>query len=323
MITLFGHFGDVMGCSSIAANQQVSWQERFFATPVRELTFVAFDTEATGRHPLISGLVEIAGVKFRGSGELLESRTQLINPGRLIPSVVSEIHGITDAMVAEQPGQDQVIPPFIEWMQRDPSGVINGSAPVVFLAHNASFDVSFLQVALTRLSIELPANPVLDTLLLARYFVKDSKNHRLRTLIEHFGHGDEALYHRADADSRHVVKLFLELIRLAGDKCTLSELIEAAGVMYFSKPFELVEDPFSASDLRVHRIGEAISRGADLEIHYKGHGAKIRRVTPHTLIYSGKKYYLSAYCHAMGHERTFKINRISELELVRSVEAES
>ncbi len=300
----------------LTASYQNSFQESLLNRPVSELTFVAFDTEATGRHPIISGLVEIAGVKFRGSGELLESRTQLINPGRLIPLEVTAVHGITDEMVASQPGVADVVPAFVEWMCAVNGGIRDDSNLNVLIAHNATFDVSFLQVALTRLGLPLPPNPVLDTLKLSRNYVQESRNHRLKTLVEYFGQGEDVSYHRAEADSRHVMHVFMELLKRAGSSCTLADLITAGGVLFFSKPFDEIENHRQASDLKVQRIGEAIECGADLQIHYRGQGIKIRRITPHSVLYSGRRYYLSAFCHVVANERTFRVERISSLELV-------
>lgn len=308
--------------ATLTVSQQAPGTESLLQKPLKNLTFVAFDTEATGRHPMISGLLEISGVKFRGSGELLEVRTQLINPGRPIPSDVTTVHGITDEMVADSPGFAEVVPQFVQWMKTQPGGINDDKQLNVFVAHNATFDVNFLQVALTRLGLPLPANPVLDTLKLAPRFVRETKNHRLKTLVENLENKSDATFHRAEADSRHVMNVFLNIISRAGATSTLGDLIDAGGVLFFSKPYELIEDHKSAHDKRVHRIGEAIHCGADLQIHYRGHGPKFRQVTPLSVLYFGRRFFLRAYCHTAGHERTFRVNRISSLDLVSRAKSE-
>lgn len=286
------------------------FQSELLHKPVSELTFVAFDTEATGRHPIISGLVEISGLKFNGRGELLDSRTQLINPARQIPENVIAVHGISDEMVAEQPTVDEVIPDFLHWMQA-------GSSMNVFIAHNASFDIGFLQVALSRLGLPLPANPVLDTLDLARRLFTQTENHKLATLVEHLGYlNEDTVFHRAEADSRHVMNVFIEMLKLLGPESTLNDLVDLAGVSFFTKPFEEVLDFSTTANRKVHSIGRSIQSGNDLFIHYRGHGAQYRQVTPLSVLYSNRKYYLRAFCHSAGNERTFRVNRISELEPV-------
>lgn len=291
-------------------------QDNLLQKRVRDLTFVAFDTEATGRHPIISGILEVSGIKFKGNGEIIGVKTQLINPQRVIPPDVIAIHGINDEMVADQPTEAEVIPDFVRWMQAPAPGESDSDANV-FVAHNSIFDVSFLQVALTRLGLALPANPVLDTLMLSRQLFSMTKNHRLKTLVEHLGYDDgSAVFHRAEADSKHAMTVFLEMLKMLGENCTLQDLIELGGVNFFSSPFEEIVDFGSSTNVKVQRIGESISSGNDLFIHYRGHGVKFRQVTPLSVLYSSRRYYLRAYCHAAGNERTFRVNRISTLELV-------
>lgn len=289
---------------------------------INELVFVALDTEATGRHPMVSSLLEVAAIKFRSNGEIIDVRSQLLNPGSPIPAEVSEVHGITDDMVASEPSAAEVLPAFVEWMTgygRDSTT----ECPHILLAHNAPFDINFLQVALTKLGKSLPTNPVLDTLKLAPHYIRETKNHRLKTLIENLPAGADAQFHRAEADARHVISVFLEIIKRAGENCSLADLVKAGGVNFFSKPYELVEDLNSARDERVHRIGEAIHNGRDLHIHYRGHGPKFRQITPLSVLYFGKRFFLRAYCHATKNERTFRINRISNIDMAERKNAES
>ena len=294
------------------SNLAAALHDSLLSKRVSELVFVAFDTEATGRHPIISGILEISAVKFNSKGEILDIRTELINPERQIPEEVIAVHGINDEMVAQKLPAREIIPGFVEWMQFSNTG-----QPNIFVAHNAIFDVSFLQVALTRCGRSLPDNPVLDTLMLARQLFDKTENHRLKTLVEHLGHSDgEVVFHRAEADSIHAMKVFVEMLRMLGDDSTLGELIELAGVTFFSKPFEEIVDFATSSNSKVQRIGESINSGSDLFIHYRGHGVKFRQVTPLSVLYSRRRYYLRAYCHAAGNERTFRINRISSLEMV-------
>lgn len=291
--------------------------------PVSDFTFVAFDTEATGRHPIISSLLEVAGVKFRSNGEIIDVRSQLINPSRPIPDEVIKVHGITNEMVASQPAPAEVIPAFVQWMTSQEAADREAAAPNIFVAHNAMFDINFLQVSLTRLGFSLPSNPVLDTLKLAPKYIWESKNHRLKTLIESLNAPDDIGFHRAEADARHVIQVFVEILKRAGRNCTLGDLVEAGGVNFFSKPYELIEDHRSIKDERVHQIGEAIHSGRDLHIHYRGHGPKFRQITPLSVLYFGKRFFLRAYCHSTNNERTFRVNRISEIDLAERNHVES
>ncbi|MBX9573154.1 MAG: WYL domain-containing protein [Candidatus Obscuribacterales bacterium] len=285
--------------------------------PVRDLTFVAFDTETTGRHPIISRMVEISAIKFKGNGQILGKRTQLINPEQVIPPDVTAIHGITQNMVAQMPKYQEVIPSFVDWMSAN-NGSDHHDMPVM-VAHNANFDVGFLQVALSRMQMSMPQNAVLDTLSLSRKLIHDSDNHKLKTLIEHLGY-EAQTYHRAEADSLHVMKLFLHLISKLDRKCTLGNLLDESGAIFFKDPITVLENYSECSNPRVVAIGAAIENEQDLQIHYRGFGIKDRKITPFSVMRSGKKYYLSAYCHQAKGERTFRVNRIASMSPVERSE---
>ena len=301
--------------SAAIENQIIPVANDFLGRPVRDLTFVAFDTETTGRHPIVSRVLEISAIKFKGTGEVLETRTQLINPEQSIPADVIAIHGITQSMVAQSPNYREVIPAFVNWMSSLQGGICDPNNMPVLVAHNALFDVGFLQVALSRMGLAMPQNAVLDTLHLSRKLIRDSQNHKLKTLVEHLGFESDT-YHRAEADSLHVMRLFLHMIRQLGNKCTLRDLIDESGAIFFQDPITVIHDHASARDPRVRTIGDAISSGSDMQIHYRGFGIKDRRITPLSVMLSGRKYYLSAYCHAVNSERTFRVDRIGNIELL-------
>lgn len=298
--------------AELTESQAISFSRTLLGKPVSELTFVAFDTETTGRHPIISRMLEISAIKFKGSGEIMERRTQLINPEQAIPAEVIAIHGITENMVAHMPNYKEVVPSFVSWMSTLRGGIVDPADMPILIAHNAIFDVGFLQVALSRMGLSMPPNPVLDTLHLSRKLICDSQNHKLKTLIEHLGF-EAKTYHRAEADSIHVMHLFLHMLKQLGSKCTLSNLIKQSGAIFFQDPISIIHDYASASNPRVRSIGAAIANGQDLQIHYRGYGIKNRRITPLSIMLSGRKYYLSALCHTVNSERTFRVDRIAEM----------
>lgn len=302
-----------MSFAETIGNTEQRRQPSLLDLPLNKLIFVAFDTETTGRHPLASRLVEVSGVKFRGNGEGLETKTHLINPETPIPEEVTAIHGITDDMVQGMPNYRTVVPEFISWAMARPQNC--EAEHTVLVAHNAAFDIGFLQMALSKLRLPLPANPVLDTLSLSRKLIKDAPNHKLKTLMEHLGLGSST-YHRAEADSFHVQALLLSIFsRLPADS-TLADLIACGGVLYFSDPAAAPDDAIFLRDPLVKQIGQAIRSGQDLQISYSGKGIRMRQITPLSVLNSGGLYYLSAFCHAAADERTFRVDRISSLELV-------
>jgi len=154
-------------------------------------TFVAFDTETTGFSPKNDRIVEIAGVKYR-DGKIFERKTWLINPKRHMPYWAERVHGINDKMVEDAPTFDEVYPEFLEF--------IDGC---VLMAHNANFDVSFLQEEIKRAGASIPPNKTIDSLALFRKWYPETKKHSLESLADYLAVNNGG-FHRALADSVYI-----------------------------------------------------------------------------------------------------------------------
>lgn len=172
------------------------------STRLDDLVFVAFDTETTGLSATSAHLLELSGVKFSNCGQVLDTFSQLIDPQASIPPALTAIHGITDEMVSGQPTYKEVIPDFFNWV---------GAGPIVMVAHNAPFDLAFLQTAVNRCNLSIPRYPVIDTLPLSRRFIPEAPNHKLGTLTTHLKL-EAGGFHRALADSHHVRNLLVKLL---------------------------------------------------------------------------------------------------------------
>jgi len=269
-----------------------------------QLQFVAFDVETTGLSPVVARLVELSGVKFRLGDDQPATFSSLIDPEMPIPPEVSQIHGITDDMVDGAPKCSQVVPEFLEWI---------GDHRTVLIAHNAPFDIDFLHIAMARMRKERPANFVIDTLPFARSVLTDSPNHQLKTLVEHLGlsAGD---YHRALADSHHVRNVFSHLISSTAT-ATWSDLCAFRCVFPFNQDLYSFEPPAELLS-SITSINEAIADGSSLSFVYSGYRSFRRTVDPVALIQSRGTYYLTAYCKKASAERTFRLDRISQLKPV-------
>lgn len=288
--------------------------------PISQLVFVAFDTETTGLNPVTARLVELCGVKFRANGAELSTFRSLINPQVHIPEESSEIHGITDDMVKEAPTYEQVVPDFMDWA----TDAEKWNAPstgchdeTVFLAHNASFDVSFLETALCRLQRQLPPNVVLDTLALSRQVIDDSQNYQLRTLVEHLGL-EQGGYHRALADSHHVKNLFLALLKRLPYERTLNDLSFISGKLYFEDRSQDEASSRWQDSKELATIRDALDRGLNLRLLYAAVTGTERVVTPRSVLFAQGKPYLTAFCHNVSAERTFRIDKIIKIETLGS-----
>ena len=120
-------------------------------------TYVVFDFETTGFNAGgEDSIIEIGAVKIK-DGVILERYDELINPGRPLPDKIVELTNITDEMLKDKDNEEDAVKRFIEWF---------GDLPMV--AHNAKFDVSFLEMAYKKYDLGEFKNPVIDTLELSR-----------------------------------------------------------------------------------------------------------------------------------------------------------
>ena len=175
------------------------------------------DTETTGLSPADGhALVEVATVVI-AEGQIGETWSSLVRPGRSIPADAAAVHGITDAMVAEAPTAKAVA---AELRRRC------GELPLVF--HNAPFDLPFL-IAILRQAGEAPLfNPIIDTLGLARGMMGTGGN-SLGALAARFNLPREAR-HRALGDALTTARLFVTLARRWEAEREIGSLAELAAV---------------------------------------------------------------------------------------------
>lgn len=185
-------------------------------TFLSDVTFVVVDLETTGTGADAS-ITEIGAVKVRG-GELLGTLQTFVRPNQPIPAMVQVLTGITDHMVADAPLLDEVLPLFAEF-----------AAGGVLVAHNARFDVGFLQRGFEQIGMAWQRPTVIDTVALARYaLLRDEvRNCKLSTLAAHF-HAETLPDHRALSDARATVDVLHGLLERVGSfgVQTLEDLVE-------------------------------------------------------------------------------------------------
>ncbi|MGA8248496.1 MAG: DEDD exonuclease domain-containing protein, partial [Nocardioides sp.] len=174
--------------------------------PLRELTFCVVDLETTGGSAAGGSMItEIGAVKVRG-GEVLGEFQTLVNPHTPIPPFIAVLTGITNSMVGDAPPIESVLPSFLEF-----------AAGSVLVAHNAPFDVGFLQWFSARQGLSWPAFEVLDTAKIARRVITrdDAPNCKLSSLARAF-HASTTPNHRALSDARATVDVLHGLMERLG-----------------------------------------------------------------------------------------------------------
>nr|WP_163652710.1 PolC-type DNA polymerase III [Listeria sp. PSOL-1] len=167
---------------------------------LKDATYVVFDVETTGLSAVYDTIIELAGVKIQ-DGEVIDKFEAFIDPGHPLSATTINLTGITDDMVKGSDPIDVVLKNFKEW-----------AGEAIFVAHNASFDMGFLNTAFAKVGIEEAKNAVIDTLELARFLYPHFKNHRLNTLTKKFNIILEQ-HHRAIFDAEATAYLAWKLIK--------------------------------------------------------------------------------------------------------------
>jgi len=171
------------------------------------LTYTVFDTETTGLDPSKGDEIIQIGATRIVNGKLLhhEGFEQLIDPRRPVPSASTRIHGITSAMVRGQPGIEEVLRAFHAY-----------GHDTVLVAHNAAFDLRFLQLKEADSGVRFD-QPVLDTLLLSDIAHPNHESHALEAIAQRLGVA-MVNRHTALADAIVTAEVFLKLVPLLADK---------------------------------------------------------------------------------------------------------
>jgi DNA polymerase-3 subunit epsilon len=184
--------------------------------PLEVSELVVFDLETTGLSARSCRVCEIGAVRIREL-EIVETFETLVNPGSTLPSFVAALTGIREADLRRAPRPEVALRRFLAFA---------GDAPLV--AHNARFDMAFLDEEVGRLTGRRCAAAVLDTVWLARRLLSQrSERHSLARLSHFFGVSVEPC-HRALPDALATAEILVALIGLAQERGarTVGDLVE-------------------------------------------------------------------------------------------------
>ena len=168
-----------------------------------ETTYVVFDLETTGFNAGgADSIIEIGAVKIN-NGEIIDRFDELINPGRKLPSKITELTNITDEMLKDKEDEETAVKKFKQWV---------GKLPMV--AHNAKFDVSFIVMAHSKYNLGEFTNTVIDTLELSRALDTGYSRHSLSALVKRYDvPWDESAHHRGDYDAEGTALVFHKMLK--------------------------------------------------------------------------------------------------------------
>ena len=167
-------------------------------------TYVVFDLETTGFSAIKDKIIEIGAVKVV-NGEIVDSFSTFVNPRRPIPFEITQLTSITDEMVMEYPDIETILPQFLGFIK-----------DAVLVAHNAGFDVGFIEQNCRYQDIE-PHFVYVDTVALARVLLPTLSKYKLNVVAKALDISLEN-HHRAVDDAGATAEIFVKFIQMLKER---------------------------------------------------------------------------------------------------------
>lgn len=169
--------------------------------------YIAFDLETTGLSCFFDHIIEFGGVLIKNQ-TVIERKQMFIKPPVKIPPFIQEKTSITEDLVHDAKPFAEAVDELLEWI-----------GDRILVAHNASFDIGFMNEELKRLGRKPLTNPVIDTLDFARAIHSERRTYRLGNIARLYRIAyDEEVAHRADYDANVLADVFLAMIHQAKDR---------------------------------------------------------------------------------------------------------
>lgn len=177
--------------------------------------FVVIDVETTGHCPEKNRITEIAYVLIEG-GEIIKEYSSLINPHQFIPQFISNMTGISNEMAFKAPEASIVLKNIAEMLN---------DKDVIFVAHNVSFDLKFVQQSLKREGYHFPSIPNLCTYKLAKNLLPTEQKKNVGALAQYFDIKIKQR-HRALGDAKATALILIELLEILEKKHNITSIDE-------------------------------------------------------------------------------------------------
>lgn len=164
---------------------------------MKDQVFTIVDFETTGLEPRLDRIIEMGAVRVL-DGQIVGEWDVLLNPGIYIPQEATNINGITNELVESAPQFSEKIQEFLDFIGEES----------VFVAHNADFDLAFLNESLKRMGRDPICNSNLCTFKLAKHLMPYLPKYGVGALAEHFNIALPQA-HRALHDARATAEIFI------------------------------------------------------------------------------------------------------------------
>ncbi|MXR05747.1 PolC-type DNA polymerase III [Mesomycoplasma flocculare] len=168
--------------------------------------FVILDLETTGLSAYYNEIIEFGAIVFQNGIEI-EKHQFFIKPSKNIPEVITKITGITQKMIDENGVSQETA------IKKIDNIIKNG----VLVAHNATFDFSFLQQFFKKHLKKTLKNSIIDTLEVSRFLSPNEKSHSLKNIAKRLEiQYDDEIAHRADYDAKILTSIWINFLNLLG-----------------------------------------------------------------------------------------------------------
>ena len=269
------------------------------AAAITAVPLVFVDVETTGLRAGYDRVCEIAILRVE-NGEAADALQRLIDPQRPMSEGAFRVHGITEEMLADAPPFAEIVP--------DVLALLEGA---VFVGHNAPFDLGFVAAELAVVRTTMPPIVALDTLRLSRSRYR-LPGYALGRVAASLGADVRGQAHRAMVDvllTRYVFERLMEDLAEMGVH-TVQEYLDYQGGAITTTPFPNMEVP--------PLIQEALRRNTFLYLRYLSEsGAETERMVRPIAVYQRDgSLFLLAHCLMRDARRTFRVDRILDIDLV-------
>lgn len=264
--------------------------------------YTIFDFETTGLYPYSGDKIcEIGAIRIEPGKRLTRKFHSLVNPGRPISYGAFSVNGITEEMLEGSPSIGETLPAFLKFIKDS-----------VLVAYNAGFDLGFLESALGKDKHILDNYYVVDALSLARRLFSGLVRYNLGAVSESLGLGSSG-EHRALADAAMTLGVFRKELKLLS-----AEGVKTVEDIVYTKTRKALGR--KVKDYKVRLIEDAIREQKKLNIVYRSSwsNAVTRRcVLPKMMQEGYDRSYVVAHCCLKNEERTFRLDGILNIEMVK------